>query len=141
MIGSVVICGGLKVRYPELDLHGLWKMPLAVTGTFVVLGFNLIILPVMVPPTITVSSKEIRYSHGQECWVAKYEDCTAFKFVVFSPSFRRLIFRHKGMRRSFGLAESVDFNELCSLLPYHVKMVDSQERFKLFHEGRPAARR
>jgi hypothetical protein len=50
------------VRYPELDLHGLWKLPLAVAGLFAVLGFNLVILPVLVPPMITVSGEQIRYS-------------------------------------------------------------------------------
>jgi hypothetical protein len=140
-VGSALICGALKVRYPELDLHGLWKMPLAVASLFAVLGFNLVILPVLVPPTITVSGEQIRYSHGQSSWVAKFDDCDALKVVVFSPSVRRLIFRHKGKRRSVALAETVDLDELRSLLPYQVKLIDSRERFTLFREGRSAARR
>ena len=144
-VGSVVICGLLKARYPELDLDEFRNMPVAVAGLFVdqfvVLGVKLIFLPVLVPPAITVSGKEIRYSHGESGWVAKREDRTAFKLVVFSPSVRRLIFRYKGKRRSFGLAESVDLDELRSLLPDRVTMVDSRDRFAFFHEGRLTARR
>jgi len=132
---SAVICGGFKVKYPELDLYWLWKMPFAVAGMFVLIGFQAIILPVLACPIMTVSEKEIRYSHLDTGWVAKRDECASIELVVFSPSLRRVRFRHKGKRRSVGLAESVDQSELRSLLPYPLKIVDSRKRFALFHKG------
>ena len=141
LVGSAVICVGLKAAYPDLDLHGLWRMPFAVLGLPIVLGFNLVLLPYLIPPRATVSSEEIRHSHGESVWVAKREDCTSFKLVVFSSSFRRLIFRHQGNKRSVGLAGTVDLNKLRSLLPHSVKMVDARQRFASGHKVRTAARR
>jgi hypothetical protein len=45
LVGSALICGGLKAAYPDLDLHGLWRMPFAALGLSGVLGFNLVLLP------------------------------------------------------------------------------------------------
>jgi hypothetical protein len=140
LVGSAVICGGLKAKFPDLELYELWKMPLAVVGLFVAMGFNLILLPILIPPRFTVTGEEIRYSHGQSGWVAKRGECTSFKLVVFSPGLRRLVFRYKGKRHSVGLTESVDVDELCSLLPRPVKWVEGGRRFAFFHGDGSATR-
>lgn len=140
LVGSAVIVGLCKAAIPDLDLHGLWRLPLGLVGLAAGLGFNLFFLLILIPPHLTVSSDELRYSHGETGWVARREDCTSFRLVVFSPSFRRLIFRYNGKRRSIGLAEWVDLDELRDLLPYPVKRVDAQQRFARFRRHRVSAR-
>jgi hypothetical protein len=143
LVGSLVICAVFKVMCPEVELlRWLWPLPFLVVAMFLWFGFAGIYLPVLIPPLITVSGDEIRYSHGdQEGWIAAREDCTSFKIVVYSQTIRRMKFRHKEKQRSIGLAASVDVDQLRSLLPYPVKMVDSRRRFAYFQKSWSAARR
>lgn len=143
LVGSLVICAVFKVVYPEVELlRWLWPLPFLVVAMFVWFGFAGIYLLVLIPPSITVSGDVVRYSHGdQEGWIAVREDCTSFKIVVYSQGLRRLMFRHKDKRRSIGLAAFVDVDQLRSLLPYPVKMVDSRQRFAYVQKARSAARR
>ncbi len=143
LIASIAICAVLKVAYSEVQLlRWVWPLPFLVVAMFVWSGFSLICLPVLLPPLITVTGGEVRYSHGnEEGWIATREDCASFQIVVYSPNLRRLKFRHEEKRRSIGLAASVDVDQLRSLLPYPVKMVDSRRRFTYFQKARSAARR
>ncbi len=141
LVGSAAICALIKAKYPELDLTGLWLTPLAVVGLFACLGFNLVLVPILIPPHITVTGEGIRCSHHELGWAAKRNECDKFKIIVFSEGFRRLSFRCRGGRRSVGIAGSVDLNELRSLLPYPVKTIDVRKRFAAFQRGGAAARR
>jgi hypothetical protein len=129
---SVAICGGLKAMNPELDLLILWRMPLALVFLPVMMSVQLLLIPLLFPPRVTVMDEKVRYWKGDSGWEARFEECNSFKLVVYSPTYRRLVFRYKGKRRSIGLAESVDLYELGSLLPFTAKVVDARHRFRTF---------
>ena len=140
LVGSAAICGTFKSCYPELDFSGLWRLPVAFVGLIGLLVFNVIVLPVLIPPRVRVSREAIRCSQGESGWVAPRDECSTFLLVIFSTDLRRLVFRYKGMRRSIGLAESVDVHALRALLPLPVKTFDLSRRFQRRRKALSAGR-
>jgi hypothetical protein len=137
LVGSILVYGGFKAAYPDLGMDWLWRLPVMLFGVIVVMGIEMIVLPLLIPPRFTVSNGELRYFQAQTVqWVGKLGECDSFELVVFSPEVSRLRFRYKGTRRSIGVAKSVDLEKLCALLPHPVRILDASRRFAFFHGKR-----
>jgi hypothetical protein len=135
--GMVLICTALKWQMPGLDLLPLfWKLPIALLGSFFLICLNAIGVYLLIPPRFTITGRSIRYSHGEAGWVSPIEECSAFKLIVYSPTHRRLSFRLKGKLYRMGLAETVDLEELRTVLASQLKSLDASRRFAYLQKKR-----
>ena len=124
-----VLCAGLRAAYPALDLRPLWMMLPAIPALFALIAFNTLVVPVLIPPTVTIEGETIRYAHeGGSRWAARFADCRAFRLVLLPAGIRRLRFRHDGRRRAVGLAAKVDLESLRDRLPRPVRVIDARGR-------------
>ncbi len=126
---SAAIWGVCRAAYPAMDWRPLlWMLP-AIPGLFAVLGFQILIVPLLIPPTVTIKGETIQYFHGSGShWIARFGDCRGFRLILLPTGARRLRFEHNGRRRAVGIAPRVDLAALRGRLPYPVRVIDARGR-------------
>jgi hypothetical protein len=133
LVGSIVICGLIKAKFPEIALlRWIWPFPLLVVAMFAWLGVSAILIPIVMPPRITIFGDRIQFFHCDSSWAHDRGACARFELVVFSDSLRRLRYCFEGKRQAVGIAESVSLEQLRWLLPYPVKIIDCRHRYATF---------
>lgn len=126
---SGVLWGVCRAFYPALSMQPLAMMLVAVPALFALMAFNILILPVLIPPAVTIKHETIRFAHEQgSSWVARFGDCRRFRVVLLPGEIRRLRFRQGDRRRALGVASRVDLEALRARLPYPVRVIDARRR-------------
>lgn len=129
---SGAIWGAFRAFYPALDWRPLLMMLVAVPGLFAAMGFNILIVPLLIPPNITIKHETIRYYHGNGSnWTAPFADCRQFRLILLPNGARRLRFRHNARRRALGISPKVDQTTLRNRLPSPVRVIDARRRVGL----------
>jgi hypothetical protein len=135
LVLSASLVVAIKAAIPDLDLHYLRWYPAALAGMY--LYFALVLgLYLVLPPRVTIRAEKIAHVHGEVVWTARMEDIGHAKIIVFAPGVMRLVFRHKGRRRSIGIASWVDPHEVLRYLPGRPRLVNASGRFAHLRGGR-----
>jgi hypothetical protein len=125
---SIAIIAAALAAYPDLDLRFLWWLLPAIAGlyAYMLVGTGLFLV---VPRCVTVSHERVAVSHGNSAWIARMEDVSDVRLVVFAPEMSRLSFLHKGRRQFFGLAPHIDPNDVLRYFPGRPRIRDATRRF------------
>ena len=133
--GTLVSCGVivivLKIAVPGLVLPNLWHVILALPLILLALVLQFGILAVF-PPSVTLRPSRFSKSHGQTGVQIKAEQFVAIQLFVHRQDRIRLKLRYRRRDRLhtllIGVPNSVDLDQLVTMLPISPKIRDARPR-------------
>ena len=132
LVGATTIAA-CKFANPGMNLGFLWNLPTMLLGLVAFLLVTLL-LQVIVPCHVEVSSERVATIHGEDTWFANRDMIIETRIVVFASDRIRLriLYSSQGNRRTrlIGVDPRIDLDQLSLTMPMKPSVQDARERFR-----------